>query len=105
MPHVRHNAPVNPITPPPASSAYIHLPFCRKRCHYCDFPIVALGSASTQTTHESQTTSTGSAEKSMPPMWTNLMMPTPSHPFKLSTLEVGRPRWCLLGWFPQCWTH
>ncbi|KAL1363773.1 hypothetical protein HN51_011956 [Arachis hypogaea] len=33
------------ITP---SSAYIHLPFCRKRCHYCDFPIVALGSASAQ---------------------------------------------------------
>ncbi|KAG5019624.1 hypothetical protein JHK87_015479 [Glycine soja] len=46
MPHVRHNAPVNPITPPPASSAYIHLPSCRKRCHYCDFPIVALGSTS-----------------------------------------------------------
>ncbi|KAG5035710.1 hypothetical protein GLYMA_04G192800v4 [Glycine max] len=47
--HVRHNAPLNPTTPPPPSSAYIHLPFCRKRCHYCDFPIVALGSASTQT--------------------------------------------------------
>ncbi|KAF7838209.1 oxygen-independent coproporphyrinogen-III oxidase-like protein sll1917 [Senna tora] len=30
------------------TSAYVHLPFCRKRCHYCDFPIVALGSASTQ---------------------------------------------------------
>ncbi|CAL1389029.1 unnamed protein product [Linum trigynum] len=29
----------------PPASAYIHLPFCRKRCHYCDFPIVALGSA------------------------------------------------------------
>lgn len=28
----------------PPKSAYIHLPFCRKRCHYCDFPIVALGS-------------------------------------------------------------
>jgi oxygen-independent coproporphyrinogen-3 oxidase len=28
----------------PPTSAYIHLPFCRKRCHYCDFPIVALGS-------------------------------------------------------------
>lgn len=30
------------------TSAYVHLPFCRKRCHYCDFPIVALGSSSTQ---------------------------------------------------------
>ncbi|RVW62077.1 Oxygen-independent coproporphyrinogen-III oxidase-like protein sll1917 [Vitis vinifera] len=41
-------------TPPPQPhhnlppvSAYIHLPFCRKRCHYCDFPIVALGSSFT----------------------------------------------------------
>lgn len=32
----------------PPTSAYIHLPFCRKRCHYCDFPIVALGSTSSQ---------------------------------------------------------
>ncbi|KAI3454968.1 hypothetical protein Pfo_011631 [Paulownia fortunei] len=30
----------------PPKSAYIHLPFCRKRCHYCDFPIIALGSSS-----------------------------------------------------------
>ncbi|KAK4436918.1 Heme chaperone HemW [Sesamum alatum] len=30
----------------PSTSAYIHLPFCRKRCHYCDFPIIALGSSS-----------------------------------------------------------
>lgn len=28
------------------TSAYIHLPFCRKRCHYCDFPIIALGTSS-----------------------------------------------------------
>ncbi|XP_031407476.1 uncharacterized protein LOC116215836 [Punica granatum] len=34
---------VHSILEPPRS-AYIHLPFCRKRCHYCDFPIVALGS-------------------------------------------------------------
>ncbi|CAN6333634.1 unnamed protein product [Urochloa humidicola] len=37
-----------PLLPP--SSAYVHLPFCRKRCHYCDFPIVALGSSSGITT-------------------------------------------------------
>ncbi|GJN03083.1 hypothetical protein PR202_ga20489 [Eleusine coracana subsp. coracana] len=42
----------HPFTPPslspplPPASAYVHLPFCRKRCHYCDFPIVALGSSS-----------------------------------------------------------
>ncbi|KAL6541251.1 hypothetical protein OROHE_010959 [Orobanche hederae] len=33
----------------PPKSAYIHLPFCRKRCHYCDFPIIALGSSSSTT--------------------------------------------------------
>ena len=27
------------------SSVYIHLPFCKKKCFYCDFPVVALGSA------------------------------------------------------------
>ncbi|KAI3931415.1 hypothetical protein MKX01_040332 [Papaver californicum] len=49
---VRDNVSINtvePLKPPPQSyptSAYIHLPFCRKRCHYCDFPIVALGSSS-----------------------------------------------------------
>nr|ACG46309.1 oxygen-independent coproporphyrinogen III oxidase-like protein sll1917 [Zea mays] len=39
--------PHSPLLPPlPPASAYVHLPFCRKRCHYCDFPIIALGSSS-----------------------------------------------------------
>lgn len=42
-PTVQQNASTTP------TSAYIHLPFCRKRCHYCDFPIVALGLSSAQT--------------------------------------------------------
>ncbi|KAM7273511.1 hypothetical protein ACFE04_028175 [Oxalis oulophora] len=50
--HVRQNASFSPIASTlhysPPTSAYVHLPFCRKRCHYCDFPIVALGSGSTQ---------------------------------------------------------
>ncbi|KAI9173665.1 hypothetical protein LWI28_004587 [Acer negundo] len=46
---VQQNASTNPTTTTiPPTSAYIHLPFCRKRCHYCDFPIVALGSSSAQ---------------------------------------------------------
>ncbi|KAI8016839.1 Heme chaperone HemW [Camellia lanceoleosa] len=55
-PTVRQNASptattttTNPLRNLSPTSAYIHLPFCRKRCHYCDFPIVALGSSSTQT--------------------------------------------------------
>lgn len=45
-PDVRRNAPpkLTPTILEPPRSAYVHLPFCRKRCHYCDFPIVALGS-------------------------------------------------------------
>jgi oxygen-independent coproporphyrinogen-3 oxidase len=28
---------------PQASAAYIHIPFCRRRCYYCDFPIRVIG--------------------------------------------------------------
>ncbi|GCE65565.1 radical SAM protein [cyanobiont of Ornithocercus magnificus] len=39
----------------PPRSAYLHIPFCYRRCHYCDFAIVPLGNSAGRTTGTGQT--------------------------------------------------
>jgi hypothetical protein len=35
----------SPFADAEARSAYLHSPWCKNKCHYCDFPVVAVGAA------------------------------------------------------------
>ena len=54
-----------PPPPQPPTSAYVHLPFCVKKCFYCDFPVRALGEAGAQSLLPNGSTG-GGKKKSLP---------------------------------------
>jgi oxygen-independent coproporphyrinogen-3 oxidase len=39
---------------PQATAAYIHIPFCRRRCYYCDFPVSVVGDHSSDKINREQ---------------------------------------------------
>lgn len=39
----------------PTTAAYVHIPFCRRRCYYCDFPVSVVGDVARGETSETIT--------------------------------------------------
>ncbi|MDJ0578532.1 radical SAM family heme chaperone HemW [Crocosphaera sp.] len=62
-------------------SAYLHIPFCRRRCYYCDFPISVLGDKTNSNT-------SGSVAEYVEFLCEEIKI-TPSYNFPLKTVFFG----------------
>ncbi|MFP5273845.1 radical SAM family heme chaperone HemW [Coleofasciculus sp.] len=62
-------------------SAYIHIPFCRRRCYYCDFPVSVVGDKATGST-------SGTIEEYVEVL-TQEIQTTPASTCSLSTIFFG----------------
>lgn len=69
---------IDSVTP---SSAYVHIPFCRRRCYYCDFPISVVGDEATGS-------NSGTIEQYIEVLCREIET-TPAHPRCLETLFFG----------------
>lgn len=69
---------VGSVTP---SSAYIHIPFCRRRCYYCDFPVSVVGDKAIAST-------SGTIEQYVE-MLCQEIETTPTHGRSLETIFFG----------------
>lgn len=62
------------------SAAYIHIPFCRRRCYYCDFPVTVVG--------EGEKSATKMIEEYLTALTREIQL-TPGHQQPLTTVFFG----------------
>ncbi|MBU6228749.1 MAG: coproporphyrinogen III oxidase [Cyanobacteria bacterium REEB459] len=63
------------------TSAYVHIPFCRRRCFYCDFPITVLG-------HQNRGETSGTVDRYLALLATEIAA-TPAGTQPLETIFFG----------------
>jgi putative oxygen-independent coproporphyrinogen III oxidase len=75
-----------PAISPVPQAAYIHIPFCRRRCYYCDFPVTVVGD-------RTRGTASGTIEQYLAWLYEEILA-TPSHreqPLQTIFLGGGTP--------------
>jgi oxygen-independent coproporphyrinogen-3 oxidase len=67
----------------PPTAAYIHIPFCRRRCFYCDFPISVVGD------RPPLNSSFGSIAEYVEILCREIAIPSPTQNFPLTSVFFG----------------